>query len=300
MLRLRRFVGNTRVKITEYLNRQSKSFLMLLSLLLAVLIGVVDYMTGAEMSFSIFYLIPIGLVTWLVNRRTGILASIICAITWFVADLAAARTTWHPIVPYWNATVILGFFLIVTYILKASKNTLEQEKSLARTDPLTGAANRRYFFELAAQEMSRARRYQHPFTVIYLDLDNFKKVNDQFGHTTGDKLLKIVSATLLVNLRKTDIFARLGGDEFAIILPETGADPSFRMLINKLQQSLLQVMQANQWPVTFSIGVVIFTSPPPTVDEMIRIPDDLMYSVKHGGKNMVKYEAYPKNIPIMP
>ncbi|MBI3014821.1 MAG: GGDEF domain-containing protein, partial [Candidatus Tectomicrobia bacterium] len=165
-------------------------------------------------------------------------------------------------------------------------------KALARTDSLTGVINRRYFFELAQRENSRAHRHKQPFTVMFIDLDNFKDVNDVSGHMTGDALLRLVGETMRKNLRQTDIIARLGGDEFAVLLPETGPEPSVHIVMRKLQENLLQVMEKNGWPVTFSIGAVTFLRPPSSVDEMIRLPDDLMYSVKGKGKNMIKYAVF--------
>ena len=199
----------------------------------------------------------------------------------------------HPAIPYWNMGVRLGTFLILTFLLSALKKAMEREKELARTDPLTGVANRRYFFELADMEINRARRYKHPFTVVWIDLDNFKAVNDGFGHSVGDALLRLVANTLHKNIRATDIVARLGGDEFAILLPETGSEPA-EVITHKIQKVNLDTMEKNEWPVTFSIGVVTFVSPPSTVDEMLKISDGVMYSAKKNGKNEIKCEMFKK------
>jgi diguanylate cyclase (GGDEF)-like protein len=189
--------------------------------------------------------------------------------------------------------VRLGTFLIMTLILSALKKALEHEKELARTDPLTGVANGRYFITLADMEINRARRYKHSFTVVYIDLDNFKTVNDHFGHSTGDALLRSVAHTIRNNIRATDIVGRLGGDEFAILLPETGPEPA-EVITHKVQKVNLDVMQKNEWPVTFSIGVVTFLGPPSTVDEMLKISDVVMYAAKKNGKNAIKYEIFGK------
>ena len=103
------------------------------------------------------------------------------------------------------------------------QQALEREKDEARLDFLTQIANRRAFYEAAATEVIRARRYHRPLTLVYIDLDNFKVVNDTFGHKTGDGLLVEVAATLRINIRGSDPVARLGGDEFVILLAETGS-----------------------------------------------------------------------------
>jgi diguanylate cyclase (GGDEF)-like protein len=184
----------------------------------------------------------------------------------------------------------LGYFLILTFVLSALKNALEKEKELSRIDFLTRVGNGRYFIELANMEINRARRYEHPLTVAYIDLDNFKTINDRFGHSTGDNLLRLVADTIKNNIRLTDTVVRMGGDEFAILLPETGPELA-EAITRKIQKINLELMQKNGWPVTFSIGVVTFISPPSTVDEILKRSDNLMYSAKNNGKNTIKYEV---------
>lgn len=184
------------MKVTEYLSKQPRSVLVALGLLFVVLVGIIDHLTGPELFLSIFYLIPIFLVTWFTARWIGIMMSVASALSWLIADFTAGHTYSHPAVPYWNVAVRFGSFLIATLILSALKTTLEHEKELARTDSLTGISNGRSFVELAHMEINRARRYKHPFTVVNIDLDNFKEVNDQYGHSTGDTLLCSVADTI--------------------------------------------------------------------------------------------------------
>jgi diguanylate cyclase (GGDEF)-like protein len=280
-------------KYLEYLIGQSnpsKPLLVILVFILVVLLGVVDYLTDSEISFSIPFLIPICLVTWFTGGGAGVFISITCTVTWTVADMMVSGTYSNPAIPYWNATARLGLFLIVTYILSALKTALEREKKLARTDYLTGVANRMSFFELANIEINRSRRYKHPFTIAYMDIDNFKFVNDYFGHDAGDTLLRSVAESIRNNIRESDIIARLGGDEFAILMPETGYESS-QVVIPRVQKNLLDIVQKNGWPVTFSIGVVTFISPLDSIDEVIKKADDLMYLVKKSGKNTISYEV---------
>jgi signal transduction histidine kinase len=120
------------MKILEYLSKQSRSFLIALGLALIGLAGVVDYVTGPELAFSIFYLIPISLVAWFVGKRAGILMSVAGAASWLVADLLASHPYSYPTVPYWNATVRLGFFLIITFTLSALQATQERQEELGQ------------------------------------------------------------------------------------------------------------------------------------------------------------------------
>ena len=176
------------------------------------------------------------------------------------------------------------------------KQALNHEMELARIDPLTGAANRRHFYDLLQREIERSRRHQDPFTIAYVDLDNFKAVNDQYGHTVGDELLCAVVEYAKSHLRKIDLVARLGGDEFAFLFVETGLK-SAQTLIPRIQHDLLVKMQANGWPVTFSIGVLTCIATLHTTDEIIKMADDLMYSAKRKSKNTIKYFVCTELIP---
>jgi diguanylate cyclase (GGDEF)-like protein len=260
-------------------------------------IGLADYFTNYKLGFCVFYLVPIMLLTWFFGRKTGVLISVLSAVIWFLLELILGRGNSGAVILYLSTIMRALIFLAITYLLSFQselEKNLRMEKNLARKDMLTGAANRRLFFELAEVEIRRSRRYKHPFTLTYIDLDNFKKVNDTQGHHAGDSVLKTVVDTLHKNIREIDLVARLSGDEFVILLPETSFDQA-KSVIERAQKGLLFAMQKNGWPVTFSIGVVTFYQPPSTADEMVKIADNLMYEVKKSGKNMVKFDVYPKS-----
>ncbi len=263
---------------------------VLAGLLLAAFVWLLDYLTRYEISLSIFYLIPIALVTWYKGRDIGIVMSLICAAAWFVADRKSGYYYSHFLIPYWNAAGGLGIFLIVCLTLSKLKSLLEKEKISARRDALTGLSNMKAFSESAVLEMERSRRYGHPLTIVFMDVDDFKVINDNFGHKAGDSLLCAMANTMRNNLRPPDIPARTGGDEFLIILPETGLE-SAKEVLGRLQEVLLASMKENKWPVTFSIGAATYTEPPDSLDEMIKSADELMYSVKFNGKNNLRLEA---------
>ncbi|BCR03245.1 hypothetical protein DESUT3_03140 [Desulfuromonas versatilis] len=253
------------------------------------LLGVVDYLTGSEISFAFFYLIPVSFVAWFIGHRWVVFFSISSSVVWWGANFLAGETFSHPLIPWWNTGTRLGFFIVVGLLLARLRQLLEKEREISRTDFLTGALNRRAFYDLSTRELQRARRYRHPFTLAYIDLDNFKQVNDRFGHREGDQLLKVVAQNLAASLRSTDVVARLGGDEFAVLLTETGV-ASAEATLPKLREGLLAEMARFGWPVTFSIGVLVCEAPPSSVEEMIRRADDLMYSVKAAGKNAIHYD----------
>ncbi len=170
------------------------------------------------------------------------------------------------------------------------QRALAREHEQALTDYLTGIANARAFHISLEAEMNRLARFERPFTLVYLDLDHFKVVNDEKGHAEGDRVLCTVVDVVKLKLRKTDFFARMGGDEFAILFPETTSDIA-NTLINNLKKDLAQAMQQHKWGVTFSIGVLTCFCPVDSVDELIKTADELMYEVKKHGKNDVKYSV---------
>jgi GGDEF domain-containing protein len=127
------------------------------------------------------------LITWVSGSRIGIIASFISSLVWLAADAASGNTYSNPLIPFWNTLIRFSFFIIITLLLAALKDALGIEKEFARIDSLTGAVNSRFFYELAQMEIDRSQRYKHPFTLAYIDLDNFKTLNDQFGHQICEK-----------------------------------------------------------------------------------------------------------------
>lgn len=278
-------------KLNDHFGKLSPTFVLFQGMLLVLFIGCIDYLTGYYLSFSIFYLIPISFVTWFAPRKAGIAISLISAVTWLSADLLTEPGLPHRLIPFWNAALRLGFFLIITLLLSQLKIVLERERKLARQDHLTKVYNSRAFYEMAKQELDRSRRYRHPLTLAYFDLDNFKTVNDRFGHQIGDQLLATVGNVIRQSIRASDIAARVGGDEFALLIVESDGEAA-RQLVARIQSTLLAAMRENGWAVTFSIGVVNWHRPPQRVEELIKAADHLMYEVKNAGKNEIRYEIF--------
>jgi len=279
--------------LLEYMDRMPKILISAISFLLVIFLGIIDYFSGYEISFSIFYLLPVLTATWFGNRGYGVVISVSSAVVWYLADITSGHTYSHSIIPVWNSIMRLGFFLIVTFSLAEFRNRLDREKSMARNDFLTGVTNSRFFYEIATKEIERSARFIHPFSLAYIDIDNFKQVNDTRGHSAGDKLLHAVAGTIKENIRSVDTVSRLGGDEFAILMPETNAQSAMTAL-NKVRHYLLDMVHENNWPVTFSIGVVT-CSESCKLDELIREADDLMYTVKASGKNRIENKVHSSN-----
>ena len=275
--------------ILGYLEKQPKLAILGTGLSGVILVGLLEYVT--ESDTSLFYLIPILYVAWFARTKYAMAACVASTISWCLTNHPEAATFSKLLIHYLNTAIRLFYFTTITFLLVRLQMALEHEKDLSRIDFLTGAANRRSFYETVEREIFRAGRYGHPFTVAYIDVDNFKMVNDLFGHTTGDRVLKSVVESISHGLRASDMVARMGGDEFAVLLFETGYDAA-QGAIKKIQRALLQTMSENEYQITFSIGALTCEIPPKNINELIIIADQLMYSVKENGKNAIRFSLY--------
>ena len=162
---------------------------------------------------------------------------------------------------------------------KELEQALARERILARTDALTGATNRRHFFELAAHEMAMAKRYHQPLSVILFDVDHFKRINDTAGHDTGDETLRQVARIVRDHLREVDLFARYGGEEFVLLLPRTTIDQA-TIVAERIREQI-----AAEASITISSGVAELEPESETIDLLIGRADDALYQAKQQGRN---------------
>jgi len=189
-----------------------------------------------------------------------------------------------------------GLSHLVAYALLAVmitnfRNVHRIEVVAADTDNLTGILNSRGFYAELANELLRSIRFKRVFSLAYIDIDNFKNINDSKGHSIGDKLLIEVAKSLKLALRATDTVARMGGDEFVCLLPET-KPAAAKKVFSKVREILSENMKSHFWPVSFSVGIVTFETPPDDIKEAIKLADDLMYNVKKRNKNNIAYSVW--------
>lgn len=269
-------------------------------LTLVGLIAWVDAETGDDIGLSVFYFAPVVMAGWFSGRASALLAAVIASGAWVLCELLH----WHEHTPL--GTALNGSFRLVgfsvagyaAHLLRVDRaqlatlnarlaELLQRETIEARTDSLTGLANARSFHETLRTEIARDQREQRPLCLLYLDLDNFKKVNDRFGHAKGDDVLREVGSLMRRVLRAADIPARVGGDEFVALLWNTGLEEG-RFVAERLADAIARLGAAYEGTnLGASAGVVVFNTPTSSPEDMLKEVDALMYQAKREGKSRV-------------
>lgn len=281
------------MNFAQFLEKRNKAFWGITGMGIVIAMGSIDYSIDRfmehELTFALFYILPISIVTWYAGRRLGLVISAASALALFLDDIIAGSNV--SIATYvWNSSVQVTTFVIITFLLSALRSSFIANQVLARQDFVTGAVSIRYFYELAKAEIARSHRYKYPLTLAYIDLDNFKQINDRLGHSTGDRVLRTMTEIIQRQVRPDDVLSRLGGDEFALLLPRT-EESETRNIMSRIHQELVKEMLKNGWMVTVSVGAVTFHRRPKSVDEMLKLADQSMYEVKTNGKNGIRFRV---------
>lgn len=165
-------------------------------------------------------------------------------------------------------------------------NVLRETEEAAMLDPLTGAFNRRYMDIYLRKEINRCNRYEKNLSIMLLDIDDFKKINDTYGHVVGDTILSEIAGVFKSTIRSEDVFCRYGGEEFLIIMPETTAEQSLN-LYSRIQKKLMESDVYTNFGVTVSAGTTRYTANEDDLVSLIRYADISLYKAKANGKNQI-------------
>ena len=277
-------------RLVAWLDGQPRTQLFASSGIMVAALAGLSSAIGSEIATVVFYLAPISIAAYFVGRWQGRLVALLSAVAWTLMEEAL-----RPVDTPLAVALASGFnravlFLVVSELLSSLRDAFNHERQLARTDQLTGLANSRSFGELAEFELLRARRYGRPLSILYIDLDGFKSINDSLGHAAGDVVLQRAASALRESLRRTDIVARLGGDEFVVLLPETGTEQA-DIVIGKVQAALGRAFQGLGSGTTASMGAVTADVVPASVPILIDRADKLTYASKGKGKNQVTHDT---------
>ena len=189
----------------SYLESKGRLFNFYIGLACSVVVILFDVYDKQEYNFAFFYLFPIALTTWFSGRFLGIIISLICSFSWVIDN-----HTHFTLSLIWNTVSTIGVFLTISILVYKVRIMWENECQQSRRDFLTGFLNTRAFQELLEYEINQLSRDGHPLTIAYIDLDNFKEVNDRFGHIRGDELLIFIATSLSSCVRKTDVLHAWG------------------------------------------------------------------------------------------
>ena len=266
--------------------------LYLVLLVALALIMAADIAAGQDYSLAFFYGLPVGAAAWYVGRRAGVSFSILAALGIVLSEIEAGYHYRGTLPAGWAVVTAFLSLLVLVHLLSMLANRLETEHRLARADELTGVLNERAFDEELTYLLALHGREKKPLSLAYIDLDDFKDINDRHGHPEGDQTLRDIAAAMRIFSRRTDKVARLGGDEFAVILPDTSEEGAMHIL-SRIRAGFQSSQSSDRPAVTGSIGCVTFLTPPASVDEAVRAADKLMYEVKHNGKNWTLCRTLP-------
>ncbi len=271
------------------LDYRSSRFIFWLTIVIVVLLTFSSSLVSEYIQIDFLYIFPVTIASWYGSKKNGIVIASLSTLSLIVnltlREEFNSLTLFGYIIPYFLA------FAFLAVLVTNFRNVYQKESIAADTDALTNIANSRSFYAELESELERSSRYGHIFSLAYIDIDDFKQVNDTLGHSAGDKLLIEVAKSLQASLRGSDTIARLGGDEYACLLPETGQDSAKSAFI-KVREHLQDKMQLNSWLVSFSIGLVTFETLPDNIKEAMSIADNLMYSVKKEKKDNISYKVW--------
>ena len=277
--------------IFNVLDKRSNKYIWRSSLLLMVILSGLAIAFDRIVFLEPFYIFPIALASWYGSKKAGLILALLSSLAILLIKGIVFQNYFvaYNILLYGlpNAIAYSGLAILITNF----RNVHREETMLADTDSLTGVSNSRSLYSALSNEVVRSLRYEHTFSLAYIDIDNFKIINDTLGHPEGDKLLTEVANCLKSSLRESDTIARMGGDEFACLLPETKHKEA-KLAFSKTIDLLQGCMNKHDWPVSFSVGMVSFETIPSDIKEIIKIADDLMYSVKNNEKNNIAFKVW--------
>ena len=273
-------------EVAEYMDRQSRQWLVAFGYVFLVLLGLVDHLTS-ELMVEPFYLVPLFVVTWFGSRRAALAAALCASGIWYASNGFAGHLPEMLGARLWNLTWQTGLFLVFVGLTASVKSARLYRKEMSRTDALTGMMSGVFFEEQALVEIKRAQRYDRPFTVAIVEFN----LSGGKGAAVPSSFLCCAAQALRTALRGTDLAARLDEATLAVLCPETGPEPA-KVVLQKLLEQVSALVREEESPVPFGIGAVTFLTASVTVGEMFRRVGSLAHSAsRHPHASVVRHEV---------
>lgn len=257
---------------------------LVVSIFAMTMVFITDSLLPANIRLHMLYIFPMAAIALHCEKISAIVVGLVLStlfqlITFYIDEVPASSLITDA------AIAFLASWLTI-YMARAVRENHLIVANMATTDPLTGLNNRRSFENIADLEIDKQKRYGGIFSIVVIDLDGFKNLNDSRGHHTGDAALQLLAKILRVHTRHSDSIARLGGDEFAILMPNTLASDC-TSLCQQLAVGVADEMSLAGFAITTSIGCTAFEQPPESLLVALQKADSAMYAAKAGGKNCV-------------
>ena len=255
-------------------------------LVLCLAVGWIDYATGTEVRVLPLYFTATSFGAWRLGR-SGVSVSVASALsTWIAAQWFDPANQWSSAIWISNIATQGAALLFVGMLVATLTEQLRVANAANRRDSLTGLRNRHGLLSDTAIAIELCRRNERAIALAFVDLDNFKQVNDRLGHKAGDLLLQVCAGVIQQNCRSTDIAARLGGDEFVIAMPELQSAEA-QVVMDRLRQTFTAQPEVADSQVSMTIGVLVAPRADLTIESLLTRADSLMYEAKRAGKDRV-------------
>ncbi len=260
-----------------------------------LLLMAADLLLGLHHAWKHVFYLPIWFAAWFLPRR-GAVSIATLASAWLIAS-PMLRGESYTVGLILGLSVALVFFHFGGLSLSYLRQVFDRESHRARFDSLSGCLNASGFYERAEAKLSELHEEFKPFAVVYLDLDNFKQLNDTFGHLQGDEALGMIGQVLREQIRSSDFVARVGGDEFVIWLNHIGPDLAF-LVTRRIHEAVERASKESNWGFSSSVGCVAFSEVPESVHAALQVADECMYRAKSTGKSKIVSEMWPSQIGV--
>lgn len=270
---------------SAHLNQSSLTFACVASTAGTTLAVLADYTNATAL--VMFYL-WISLFAWyFLDFHHGVFINLLIVLCYMVVLTRLVAPARYPI----HLLTMIGSLSSAGVVIEIGKrqvaSLMERLAQAAITDPLTGLSNRRSFESMSNAEVARCTRYGSTISLLMLDIDHFKRINDTWGHQTGDEILQFVGTSLATIKRDSDIVARIGGEEFVCMLPETDTEGAVTFA-NRIRALMSERILDDGRPLTTSVGVAEFRRHGLTIDELLHAADAALYRAKELGRNRVE------------
>jgi len=281
-------------RYANFFTRESRWKLAIESWVMIVFISYVSYHTGGVNSPLLnLYLMVLITSALTLGKVTTLLEFLLIAVVYLYMGIPEYSRTSFTIVDFSHLMTLFAPFLLITYLttmLAADVHDgMEVLRLLSETDELTGLNNRRAFTRLVSREAKKASRYGRPYSIMMIDIDNLKAINDRHGHSAGDSLLKMVSDSVSDSLRESDIAARVGGDEFLIMLTETDSERAREAGLRLRTAIGNTIHRADDLTITTTVSIGISSYPDDSKDlnEIMEFADKALYQSKMDGRDTI-------------